>query len=245
MERETLQSVIRFLIRILTRTHFVGAENIPTSGPVILATNHLSRIDLPVLFINPARPDLTALVTTKYQNYPFLRWIITTARGIWLNRDTADFTAFRVAAEVLKQDRALGIAPEGTRSQTGGLLEGKPGTILLALRSGAPIVPVGLMGTAGSVPKIFTLRRPRIVAHFGEPFNVPPLERENRDQQLAALTEELMCRIAVLMPEEYHGFYRGNPRLQQMIEARGGPFDPNTLKRVQRPSASRRIITQP
>ncbi len=244
MERDTLQSIIRWLVRALTRTQYVGVDHVPTRGPVILASNHFSRIDLPVLFINPARPDVTALVTTKYLNYPILRWIITTAQAIWLNRDTADFAAFRVAAEVLKQERALGIAPEGTRSQSGGLLEGKPGTILLALRTGAPIVPIGLIGTAGCVPRIFTLRRPRIVAHFGEPYTVPPLDRDNRDQQIHDLTEDLMCRIAALMPEEYHGFYRGNPRLQRMIEAQGGFFDPKTLGRVQ-PSDSRRTMAQP
>ena len=131
MKRDTLQKIIRFLLKTLTRVEFVGAENIPTSGGIILATNHMSRIDIPLLFINPARPDITALVTDKYQEYAFIRWFTNTAEGIWLDRTKADFTAFRMAADVIKAGKALGIAPEGTRSTTGSLLEAKEGTAAL------------------------------------------------------------------------------------------------------------------
>ncbi len=130
--------LISFLMRHLTRIEFVGDENIPARGGVLLATNHMSRMDIPALFITPNRPEMTALVTTKYLKYPFLRWFIITANGIWLDRDTADFGAFRKAVEALQAGKALGIAPEGTRSVTASLLEGKPGTALLAFAPGFP-----------------------------------------------------------------------------------------------------------
>lgn len=216
MKKETLRKVVHFLFRKLTRLEYYNLEYIPADGPAILATNHLSRLDIPLLFINPVRQDLTALVTDKYLHYPIFRWFTTTAGGIWLDRERADFAAFTAAREVLSQGMILGIAPEGTRSKTKQLLEGKPGTILIALRSGAPIIPVGLSGTEASMGRILTLQRPRMVVRLGKPFHVPPLDRDNREEQLKYWTDELMLRIAALLPEKYHGFYRDHPRIKEL-----------------------------
>jgi 1-acyl-sn-glycerol-3-phosphate acyltransferase len=184
---------------------------------VLIACNHMSRLDIPVLFITPNRPEITALVTTKYLKYPLLRWFIVTAEGIWLDRDTADFSAFRKAVEALKQGKALGIAPEGTRSQTAKLIEGKPGTALLALRTGVPIVPVAIVGTEDGMSKLLRLKRPRITAEYGKPIIPPKLDRSNREGQLQNLTVEVMCRIAAMMPQKYHGFYADHPRLKELL----------------------------
>ncbi len=184
---------------------------------MLIACNHMSRLDIPVLFITPNRPEITALVTTKYLKYPLLRWFIVTAEGIWLDRDTADFSAFRKAVEALKQGKALGIAPEGTRSQTAKLIEGKPGTALLALRTGVPIVPVAIVGTEDGMSKLLRLKRPRITAEYGKPIIPPKLDRSNREGQLQNLTVEVMCRIAAMMPQKYHGFYADHPRLKELL----------------------------
>ncbi len=146
MKRETLQQIMRWGIKNLTVSEFIGLENVPATGGIIVATNHMSRIDIPLLFTLPVRPDITALVTDKYQHYPFFKWFAITAGGIWIDRTKADFTAFRQAADVISEGRALGIAPEGTRSDSG-LLEGKSGTVLLALKTGAPVIPLGISGT--------------------------------------------------------------------------------------------------
>jgi 1-acyl-sn-glycerol-3-phosphate acyltransferase len=217
MKSHRLRSIIGFLMKQLTQTEFIGVENIPPEGGVLIACNHMSRLDIPVLFITPNRPEITALVTTKYLKYPLLRWFIVTAEGIWLDRDTADFSAFRKAVEALKQGKALGIAPEGTRSQTAKLIEGKPGTALLALRTGVPIVPVAIVGTEDGMSKLLRLKRPRITAEYGKPIIPPKLDRSNREGQLQNLTDEVMCRIAVMMPQKYHGFYADHPRLKELL----------------------------
>ncbi|HRS74478.1 MAG TPA: lysophospholipid acyltransferase family protein [Anaerolineaceae bacterium] len=217
MKSHRLRSIIGFLMKQLTRTEFIGVENIPPEGGVLIACNHMSRLDIPVLFITPNRPEITALVTTKYLKYPLLRWFIVTAEGIWLDRDTADFSAFRKAVEALKQGKALGIAPEGTRSQTAKLIEGKPGTALLALRTGVPIVPVAIVGTEDGMSKLLRLKRPRITAEYGKPIIPPKLDRSNREGQLQYLTDEVMCRIAAMMPQKYHGFYAEHPRLKELL----------------------------
>ncbi|HUV16511.1 MAG TPA: lysophospholipid acyltransferase family protein [Pelolinea sp.] len=207
MKRETLQRIVRFLARHLTHIEFIGADNIPPAGGVILAINHMSHIDTPVLFVNLRRPDITALVTTKYQERPFIKWFTETAEGIWINRDIADFTAIRKAAAALDQGLALGIAPEGTRSKTAQLQEGKPGTVMLALKSGAPIVPVGITGTEDALKKLTQLRRPHITVRFGEAFSLPEFPPGKRSEELKRWTEILMHRIAELLPESYRGVY--------------------------------------
>ncbi len=217
--------LISFLMRHLTHTEFIGLKNVPDRGGVLLATNHMSRMDIPALFMTPNRPEMTALVTTKYLKYPLLRWFIITANGIWLDRDVADFGAFRKAVEALKAGKALGIAPEGTRSVTSSLLEGKPGTVLLALRAEVPIVPVAILGTEDAVQKLLHFKRPHIQVKYGPAIPAPVLDRSNREGQLDNLTTELMCRIAVMMPQKYHGFYTDHPRLKE-LQAEEAKYNP-------------------
>ncbi len=220
MKAKSLREIISWLIDHLTHTQQIGVENIPTTGGLILATNHMSRMDIPVLFTMPNRPQITALVTTKYLKYPLLRWFIITAEGIWLDRDSADFAAIRKAVEKLDQGFAVGISPEGTRSSNGQLLEGKPGTALIALRAQVPIQPVALIGTETAVNDLRHLRKPRIQVVYGKVIQTPKLDRDNRESQLLQLTTEIMCQIAAMMPEKYHGFYRGHPRLMEILAAK-------------------------
>jgi 1-acyl-sn-glycerol-3-phosphate acyltransferase len=218
MKRETLKKIIHFLLDHLTTVEYRGAENIPPSGGVIIATNHNSRIDIPLLFANPVRPDITALVADKYQNSAFFRWFTLTAGGIWIDRSKADFAAFRLAAEIIHEGRSLGIAPEGTRSD-GALIEGKSGTVLLAIRTGVPVVPVGIAGSETAFTELRHFRKPKLIVSFGSPLTFAPIPRdEDRDAVLQRYTDELMCQIAALLPSHYHGFYKDHPRLQEILK---------------------------
>jgi 1-acyl-sn-glycerol-3-phosphate acyltransferase len=217
LKRTTLYSILRFLLFRLTDLQFVHTENLPKEGGFLLATNHMSRIDTPVLMMNPVRPEITALVADKYKKDLLFAWFINSAGAIWLDREKADFAAFRAAQQALKDGLALGIAPEGTRSNSGSLQQGKPGTILLAMRSSAPIIPCAIAGSEVAFRMIFTLRRPKITVTFGKPYALPEIGRENRDQAMQDAADEIMCRIAALLPEKYHGFYAGDPRIKELI----------------------------
>jgi 1-acyl-sn-glycerol-3-phosphate acyltransferase len=199
------------------RVTFNGLEHLPRDGGLIIATNHMSRMDTLHLFINPERTDITALVADKYKKYPIFNWVLDTGKVIWLDRTQADFTAFRVAADVLKSGLPLGIAPEGTRSTTGQLLEGKPGAVLLAQKAGVPIVPVGIAGTETYFKDLLRLRRPKITVTFGPAFTLPPIDRSNRDEWLHQQADEIMARIAVLLPPKYRGFYKDHPRVAELL----------------------------
>lgn len=218
MKRETLQNIICWLMDHITRTTYTGLENIPKTGPVIIATNHLSQLDTPVLLCNPVRKDLTALIADKYLHAFVLGWILRTIGAIWINREIADFGALRLANDALKKGLPLGVSPEGTRSKTGGLIQGKSGVVLIALKSGAPIVPVGVWGTETGFKRLLTFRKPIMFANFGPAFHIPSADPENRTAELQHWTEEVMCRIALQLPEAYRGIYRDHPILQSLLK---------------------------
>lgn len=212
-----LRSIIRFLFRLLTCVEVIGLDKVPLSGGCILAPNHLSRLDPPLLFMLIERDDLTALVADKYKKFPFIPWLVNTFKGIWIHREDADFRAMKDARRYLQLGGLLGIAPEGTRSRTKGLLPGKQGVAYLADKTGVPVIPVAISGTEGAIFKIFTLRRPKIRVVFGDPIKLSPLTREHREEMLQRNTDEIMCRIAALLPPEYRGVYADHPRLRDIL----------------------------
>jgi 1-acyl-sn-glycerol-3-phosphate acyltransferase len=215
--RQIVQATIRFLINLLATIEIKGGENIPETGGFIMSANHLSRMDAPVLISLPLRPDVTAFLAEKYEKHWFFGWFGRTMGFIFIDRSKADFSALRKSIEAIKQGLPLAVAPEGTRSKTGSLNEGKPGVILIAVKSGAPIIPAAVVGTDSMLHKIFTFRHPKVSITFGKPMIIPPLERENRDEQMQAWLEELMCRIALMLPAEKRGFYADHPRLKELL----------------------------
>jgi 1-acyl-sn-glycerol-3-phosphate acyltransferase len=217
MKPATLRSILRFLFDRLTDHTAVGVENVPREGGFLLATNHMSRLDLPLLFIDTPRPDLIALVADDYKASPFFHWIIRTSGSIYIDRDKADFTAMRAGMDHLRQGKILGIAPEGTRSRVGALLEAKSGAALLAEKMHVPVIPVALEGTETAMHELATLRRPHLWVHFGEPLCLPPLDRRDREGSLLRNTDEIMCRIAAMLPPRYRGFYTDHPRLKELL----------------------------
>jgi 1-acyl-sn-glycerol-3-phosphate acyltransferase len=220
MLRKFLHSLVRFLFGTLAHLRVEGLENIPLKGGCILASNHLSRLDPPLVFAIVDREDVTALVADKYQKNPFFHLLIKSVNGIWLNREQADFQALRVARDFLQGGGVLGIAPEGTRSKTGGLIPAKTGVAFLAAKAGVPIVPVAIWGTESAIRRLLSFRRPTIRVRFGKPFTLPSLARQDRNRSLQQNTDEIMERIAALLPPAYRGVYAEHPRLQELLSSR-------------------------
>jgi 1-acyl-sn-glycerol-3-phosphate acyltransferase len=173
MVREMLRQVLIFLFRTLTRLEVIGEENIPVSGGCLLASNHLSRLDPPLVFALLKRKDSTGLIADKYKEYPLFRWIIEGAQGIWLDRENPDIGALRAALKYLRTGGMIGIAPEGTRSPTGGLIPPKPGVAFLAVKANVPIVPIAIIGTEKTVQALIRFRRSPVRVIFCRPFSLP------------------------------------------------------------------------
>ena len=189
----------------------------PVDGGYIAAANHLSVIEVPLVYCLINRHDVTGLVAKKHQKNALFRWLINLLDGIWLSREEIDTRALRTARDHLQEGGVLGIAPEGTRSQTGSLLEAKTGVAFLADQAKVPMVPVAVAGTWQITSEILSLKRPEISVTFGEPFMLPPVNRKTRDQDLKRNTEEIMCQLAALLPAEYRGVYADHPRLNELL----------------------------
>jgi 1-acyl-sn-glycerol-3-phosphate acyltransferase len=140
----------RTFIQCFTRVHVEGLEHVPTSGPLILASNHISNADPPLIatWLTPAlgRP-VHWMAKAEALEWPVAGWFMRQNGAFGIRRGAADTEAFRLAKSVLDDGRVLGAFPEGTRSPTGALQHAKDGVTLLALRTGAPILPIGVSGT--------------------------------------------------------------------------------------------------
>ena len=225
MLRSLLRSIVRLLFMLLSRLDVQGLENVPPTGPCILAANHLSRLDSPLMFSLLERTDITSLVADKYQHNRLLRPLVNAVHGIWINREQADFRALRQALDYIEGGGMLGIAPEGTRSQTGALMPAKTGVAYLAGRAGVFVVPVGIWGTETAIAQLCRLRRPLIHVRIGQPFLLPPLERGDRSASLQKNTAEIMCRIAALLPPAYRGVYAEHPKLKEILADQQGSYE--------------------
>jgi len=200
-----IRAIIDVLVNLFIRREYVGLENFP-DPPYILATNHLSVFDTPVL-LTICPHTIRALTAAKHKRNPIYAPLLVIMGSIWVRRGEVDRRALREALDVLKQGGVLGLAPEGTRARgTYALQEGKTGTAYLATRADVPIVPVGLAGTERIKDNLLRLRRTYVRAVVGEPFRLPENGRV-RGQKLHEYTDLIMHRIAELLPEEYRGVY--------------------------------------
>ena len=216
--------LIRFLLRLLTRIEVHGRENIPTSSNFIIAANHIGLVDafLPFYIIN--NTNLVLMVGEKWEKLWIMRWLGRGLNFLFVDRYNPDLKAIRQVITRMKNGEVLVITPEGTRSKVGYLIEGKPGVSYLAAKLDYPLVPVAISGSFDPIffGQLKRLRRPRVTVRIGPPFSLPPLpgEAKSRDEAFKADTDEIMCRIAALLPPEQYGFYAGHPRLKELLENR-------------------------
>lgn len=204
------------MMRALWRPKVSGLENVPSTGPVILASNHLSVVDSFVIPIVTRRP-VYFLAKNEYFVRPLTRWLMLGLNQIPVDRSggRASLMALDAALPVLREGKALGIYPEGTRSPDGRLYRGRPGVAKLALDAGATVVPVGLAGTERIQP--IGHRFPRLTGEvsiaLGEPLDLSPWrDRPTDSRALREITEALMRRIAALTGQEYVGRYARRDR---------------------------------
>jgi 1-acyl-sn-glycerol-3-phosphate acyltransferase len=214
--RNILRITFNLLFRTLTRLTITGLENIPNAGGCLVTSNHIAILDAPLIFSLIKRDDATGLVAKKHQRNAVIHWVVNKVGGIWIDRTRPDIQALKECQDYVKNGGLLGIAPEGTRSKTGGMIDPKPGVAFLAARLAVPIIPIAITGTENA-REILRLGRPKINVNVGKPFYLPPIDRKNRDASLNQNTDEIMCRVAALLPHEYRGVYADHPRLHEFL----------------------------
>ncbi len=179
-----------------------GPENVPRGG-CIVAGNHIATCDPPLIGALIRRHDVHYMAKAEAFRKAATGWIIAGYNAFPVQRHTADRLAIRRSVAVLAQGRVLIMMPEGTRSPDATLQRAEPGVGLIARRSGAPIVPVGVWGSESALPKGAVMpRRAEVHVRYGAPVHLP--DRRMSHQESA---DWIMERIAGLIPERYRGAY--------------------------------------
>ena len=197
----------RFAFLRIIRCEWRNFERIPTGG-VIVASNHLSSADPAMIAsaIYPRSPRYMSKIEL-FQKEPVIGYLFALSGGFPVRRGEGDFAALREAERLLAAGAVVGMFPEGHRSDTGAMMEAHTGTALLALRSGAPVVPVGIWGSEhlrGGWRAI--LRQAPVQMEAGEPFVLQRGARIRRED-VAQAHRRLMAEIAAQLPEPYRGVY--------------------------------------
>lgn len=196
---------LRPLLALLGGIRVTGLENVPRQGGVILAPNHASYSDPPILGLSSPRP-VWFMTKAHLFRIPLLGPLMRLYQAFPVAVDGVDREAIRTSEKLLERGVVLCVFPEGAVSNDGRLQPLKPGPALLALRTGAPLVPVGLARTQRLLPPTRWLPgfvRGGVEVRFGPPLNVDDLpEGLKRDEQLAVVTERLERALIPLLPPD-------------------------------------------
>lgn len=192
-----LRLLFLLIFKVLFRWEVSGAENIPKSGGTIIASNHISLWDPPVIGTAMQR-QIHFMAKEELFKIPVFNSVIRKLNAFPVKRGAVDRNALKTALNILKEGKVLGIFPEGTRSKDGKLGHAQPGATLLALKAGVPVVPTAVVGTN----KFFSGKA--LLPKFKVKFGTPLIPDENRsDKEYAArFSDKLMTEIAKLLDEK-------------------------------------------
>jgi len=208
-----------FLGSIFTKTSISGKHNLPEKGPYILAANHFNIFDPPFVIYAIQKP--ISFLAASDTDFSFIEYLALWIYGfIPTNRSKLNPSTIKMSKKVLRENDILGIFPEGdTQSDT--LRSAKPGVVYLSTLGQVPIIPMSIYGIKkGLWEYIFTGIRPKISIRIGKPcgpYSIPK-DRSKREIALSDIGDEIMCRIAALLPEDSHGQFKNNPLIKKFQE---------------------------
>ena len=171
---------------LLYRARAIGAENVPRTGPVILAPNHFSQWDhfFAGVFI---RRKVRFMAKSQLFSNPVIKWIFFHGGAFPVRRGHQDEEAFKTAFTILERGGCMLMYPEGGRSRTGGIGEPRPGVGRIAMQSGVPVVPVAIHGSMG-VRRWRKFSFPKVTIQYGEPIVFDVVPDPTREQQIEVAT---------------------------------------------------------
>lgn len=221
MTRNILRAIVRALVSLVAKVEVINKEKLPETGSYAFATNHLGILDVSLAYYILNRWDFFIPVAEKWANYAILRWLGKHLNFIFIDRFNPDIHALRQILQRMNDGQVLVIAPEGTRSRTETMADGKPGVSYLASKAKFPIIPIALAGTEDRIflSNLKRFRRTKVKIMIGDAFTLPDLPKQNRDETLQEYTDEIMCRIAAMLPEKNRGVYAKHARLQELLRA--------------------------
>ena len=195
------------LTGLICRIDDAQLTRVPDRGPLIIATNHVNVLEIPIIYTRLQPRPVVGIVWADRWNNRLLGWLLDVCGTIPLRRGEPDLTALRRAIAMLKTGHIIIIDPEGTRSGHGRLQKGLPGVVLLALRSGAPILPVVFYGSEHYQDNLRRLRRTDFHIAVGRPFKLDAGGARATRQVRQQMIDEVMYQMATLLPPAYRGVY--------------------------------------
>jgi len=211
------RSLARFCFKVLGRMEVTGQECVPPHGPLIVVANHVSYNDPPALVASLPR-SLESLGKKELFTNPINRRIMRGFRVHPLDRSANGVDAMRTAIDLLSQDRAVVIFPEGHISPNHSMQEARPGAAFLAMKTQAPILPVGIYGTEMFSPWRMFFPLSRFHVNIGQPFTPPVIEGRLTRDVVNSVLGMIMGRVAALLPEEYQGIYASKRTIREDTE---------------------------
>lgn len=202
-----ITSILRVYFRLTIRMDADELKKVPMQGPLIVISNHTGQIEVPVLATLLQPRKISGWGKAEAFDNLFLRWVFGAWDIIPVRRGEADMKALKDALRALENGYIFGIAPEGTRNKTGRLLRAHPGAVILALRSGAPILPVAHWGGEVFLKNLKRFKRTDFHVRVGEPFRLKVEGLKVTAEMRQEIVDEMMVRIASMLPEEYRGEY--------------------------------------
>ena len=217
--KKFLRWLIHTVLKFITKIEANGYEYLPEKGGFVIAVNHLGFLDAPMAYYALDNWNLFIPVAEKWEENPLLKWLGKHLNFIFIDRFNPDLKSMREIMKRMNEGQTLIIAPEGTRARDEKMAQGKPGVAYLASKMGWQIVPVAISGTEDRIFKgnLKRLRRTCIKITAGKSFFLPSFPKEKREETLQQYTDEIMCRIAVMLPERNRGFYAEHPRLKELL----------------------------
>ncbi len=202
-----VNTTLKGLTGVICRVDDAQLVRVPHHGPLIVVANHINFLDAPVLFsrVHPRR--VTGFVKAETWQNPALAFLFDAWKTIPLKRGEADVGAFREGLAALQDGAILAVAPEGTRSGHGRLQVGRPGVVLLALHSAAPVLPLVYYGPERFRDNARHLRRTDFRIVVGQPFYLDAGGVKVTHDVRRAMVDEMMYQIAALLPPDYRGVY--------------------------------------
>ncbi len=205
--RWVVNHIVRFLTTLVLKVDKTELDRIPFEGPLLVVANHINFLDAPVMISHSHPRRVTSLVKKEIWDNALHRFLFNIWEGIPIDREIADFAAFRAAQSALKAGKILAVAPEGTRSEDGHLIRGKPGVAMLAAKSDVPILPIACYGHESFSRNLKKLKRTPMTVRVGEPFRIHLNGRVRDKNVMQEVADEIMVEIAKLLPESYRGIY--------------------------------------
>jgi 1-acyl-sn-glycerol-3-phosphate acyltransferase len=212
-----LRALTHFLKLLVGSMEVYGEEYIPESGPYIVAINHMSKADPPLVLVTLPPLRLRFFAGEKWRNHLIFGTLMRGGGAIFINREVADRGAIREALQALEEGCVFGLAPEGKRSKVGALIRARDGAAYLASRSKVPILPMGIANTDQLGINLPRLRRTRMIVNVGPSFSLPDLGRKPKSADLSAYTHLIMVHIAAQLPERHLGYYADSPALKALL----------------------------